>query len=76
MSQKSASSTIVSGGVAERMKFNSYFCFSAVMVSWIYPVVAHWGWSSSGWLSKLGFPYFFKALKLFCHLLEHPILNK
>ena len=45
--------TIVSGAVAERIKFGAFFLFSFVMVGVIYPVAGHWIWGG-GWLSKLG----------------------
>ena len=46
--------TIVSGAVAERLKFQSYLVYSAVICLFIYPIYAHWVWGS-GWLSKLPF---------------------
>ena len=46
--------TIVSGAMAERTKFVSYFIFSVVITLIIYPIVGHWMWGG-GWLSKLGF---------------------
>ena len=46
--------TIVSGAVAERIKFPAFFLFSFMMVGFIYPVVGHWIWGG-GWLQKLGF---------------------
>lgn len=45
--------TIVSGAVAERIKYVSFIVFSFIMVMFIYPVVGHWIWGG-GWLSKLG----------------------
>jgi Amt family ammonium transporter len=45
--------TIVSGAVAERIKFGAFFLFSFVMVGAIYPIVGHWIWGG-GWLAKLG----------------------
>jgi Amt family ammonium transporter len=45
--------TIVSGAVAERIKFGSFIVFSFIMVGLIYPVVGHWIWGG-GWLQKLG----------------------
>lgn len=34
--------TIVSGAVAERVRFGAFYLFSIVMVGLIYPVVGHW----------------------------------
>jgi len=45
--------TIVSGAVAERIKFAAFFLFSFIMVGFIYPFAGHWIWGG-GWLSKLG----------------------
>src|SRR3990172_5733433 len=45
--------TIVSGAVAERIKFGAFYIFSFFMVGLIYPVVGHWIWGG-GWLAKLG----------------------
>jgi len=46
--------TIVSGCIIERTKPFAYFWFSAVMTAFLYPVVVHWVWSSSGWLGQKG----------------------
>jgi Amt family ammonium transporter len=46
--------TIVSGAVAERIKFMSFVVFSFVMVGLIYPVTGHWIWGG-GWLQTSGF---------------------
>lgn len=43
--------SIISGAVAERCAINTYFIYSLFVVGWIYPVIAHWVWSSQGWLS-------------------------
>ena len=39
--------TIVSGAVAERMKFNGYLIITLLATGIIYPIVGHWAWSSS-----------------------------
>ena len=46
--------TIVSGAVAERMKYTAYFIVSAFMVVLAYPIVVHWTWGG-GWLAERGF---------------------
>ena len=46
--------TIVSGAVAERIKYISFIIFSFVLTLVIYPIVGHWIWGG-GWLSQLGF---------------------
>jgi Amt family ammonium transporter len=46
--------TIVSGAVAERMRFVSYLIYSFLISAFIYPVVGHWVWGG-GWLADLGF---------------------
>jgi len=46
-----AGATIVSGGVAERVKSPSYAFFAFFMAGFIYPVIAAWTWGG-GWLSK------------------------
>jgi Amt family ammonium transporter len=46
--------TIVSGAVAERIKYHSFIIFSALMAVVIYPVVGHWIWGG-GWLASKGF---------------------
>ncbi|MDI3281328.1 MAG: ammonium transporter [Bacillota bacterium] len=45
--------TIVSGAVAERIKYKSFILFSFAMSMLIYPIVGHWIWGG-GWLAKLG----------------------
>ncbi len=46
--------TIVSGAVAERIRFISFMVFSFVLVALIYPIIGHWAWGG-GWLAGLGF---------------------
>ncbi len=43
--------TIVSGAVAERIKYHSFIIFSFLMALAIYPVTGHWIWGF-GWLAK------------------------
>ncbi|BAU65175.1 ammonium transporter [Stanieria sp. NIES-3757] len=47
--------TIVSGAVAERIKFVDFIIFSLLLTAISYPITGHWVWSSSGWLFNLGF---------------------
>lgn len=46
--------TIVSGAVAERIKYVAFIIFSFALTLIIYPIVGHWVWGG-GWLSDMGF---------------------
>ncbi|CAB9515769.1 Ammonium transporter 1 member [Seminavis robusta] len=46
-----ASVTIVAGTLAERCQMAAYLCYSFFLTGFIYPVVAHAGWSNYGFLS-------------------------
>ena len=46
--------TIVSGLVAERIKFGEFVIFALVLTAFIYPIAGSWQWNG-GWLSELGF---------------------
>lgn len=46
--------TIVSGAVAERIKFNSFLVFTIVLVLVGYPITGAWIWGG-GWLASMGF---------------------
>jgi Amt family ammonium transporter len=46
--------TIVSGAVAERIKYHSFILFSFILTMLIYPIVGHWIWGG-GWLQSMGF---------------------
>jgi len=53
--------TIISGAVAERMKFSGYIVITVLISIIVYPVCGHWAWNSAndvsggGWLNNLGF---------------------
>jgi Amt family ammonium transporter len=49
-----AMASIVSGAVAERMKYGPYMIYTAVAAALIYPIAGHWVWGVDGWLGKLG----------------------
>jgi len=51
-----AAATIVSGSMAERTKFKSYFIYSVVITALIYPTVLRWTWGG-GWLAQLDIPF-------------------
>lgn len=46
--------TIVSGAMAERMRFVAYLSYSFLITAFVYPVVGHWVWGG-GWLGGLRF---------------------
>jgi Amt family ammonium transporter len=50
-----AAISIVSGGVAERMKMWSYAVFVTIFCAVMYPLAAHWVWNPNGWLAVQGF---------------------
>ena len=55
--------TIVSGLVAERIKFGEFIIFSLILVGILYPIAGSWQWNfpdevtglGGGWLARLGF---------------------
>ena len=54
--------TIVSGAVAERMKFGGFVIVSIMLAGLIYPLFGHWAWGgigptavAPGWLEQMGF---------------------
>lgn len=49
--------TIVSGAVAERIKFIDFIIFSVLLTAISYPITGHWLWGG-GWLDGLGFSDF------------------
>jgi len=49
-----AAATIISGAMAERLKFPGYLFYSVIITGIIYPISGHWVWGG-GWLSSIGF---------------------
>jgi Amt family ammonium transporter len=43
--------TIVSGAMAERVKFWAFFWFSFLLVAIAYPITGRWVWNPDGWLA-------------------------
>lgn len=57
----STAATIISGAVAERMRFRSYIIVTALVSGCIFPIFGHWAWNGAqygaltGWLGASGF---------------------
>ncbi|NET31145.1 MAG: ammonium transporter [Cyanothece sp. SIO1E1] len=53
----STATTIVSGAVAERLRFRAYLIITVLISGLIYPCFGHWAWNQDigGWLKQLGF---------------------
>jgi ammonium transporter, Amt family len=49
-----ATASIISGAVAERMKFGVYIVVIIFTTGLLYPLSGHWIWGTGGWLSNLG----------------------
>ncbi|WP_244226765.1 ammonium transporter [Paenibacillus protaetiae] len=49
----SITTALISGGVAERIRFSAWIPFTVLWVSLVYAPMAYWAWGG-GWLSKLG----------------------
>ncbi|MBI5611108.1 MAG: ammonium transporter, partial [Deltaproteobacteria bacterium] len=45
---------LISGAVAERIRFRSFIAFTALWVTLVYCPLAHWVWAADGWLFKQG----------------------
>ena len=43
--------TIVSGAMAERVKFWAFFWFSFLLIAIAYPITGRWAWHPAGWLA-------------------------
>ncbi|MCD6389237.1 MAG: ammonium transporter [Desulfobulbaceae bacterium] len=56
-----AAVTIMSGAIAERMRFSSYLIVTVAVSALIYPSFGHWAWAglndgaTNGWLNSMGF---------------------
>lgn len=48
-------STIVSGGIAERVRIEGYIVYTFLMASFIFPVICCWCWNPQGWLWNMGY---------------------
>jgi Amt family ammonium transporter len=45
---------LISGALAERVKFSAFFLFILLWSTLIYDPIAHWVWGEGGWLYKMG----------------------
>jgi ammonium transporter, Amt family len=45
---------LISGAVAERMKFSAFVWFVLLWTTFVYCPLAHWVWASGGWLYQYG----------------------
>jgi Amt family ammonium transporter len=45
---------LITGAVAERMKFSAFLIFTLLWSTFVYDPVAHWIWGAGGWLKNLG----------------------
>ena len=45
---------LISGAIAERVRFSSYLVFTLLWSTLVYDPVAHWVWAPDGWIKKLG----------------------
>ena len=56
-----ASITIMSGAIAERVRFSAYLFITLLIAGLVYPVFGHWAWAgldrgeAAGWLNSMGF---------------------
>ena len=45
---------LITGAIAERMKFAAYVTFTVLWATFVYSPFAHWVWQPNGWLFKMG----------------------
>ena len=44
---------LITGAVAERMKFSAWVMFAALWALLVYPFIGHWTWGDGGWFADL-----------------------
>jgi Amt family ammonium transporter len=45
---------LISGSIAERLKFSTYVVFIVLWATLVYDPICHWVWAADGWLFKRG----------------------
>ena len=45
---------LITGAVAERMKFSAFLLFMVLWSTIVYDPIAHWVWGTGGWLKNMG----------------------
>ncbi|MEC4890121.1 MAG: ammonium transporter [Nitrospira sp.] len=45
---------LITGAIAERMKFSSFLVFTLLWATLVYDPLAHWVWAVGGWVRNLG----------------------
>lgn len=45
---------LISGAVAERMRFSAFVLFGLLWVTLVYAPLCHWVWGEGGWIGELG----------------------
>jgi Amt family ammonium transporter len=45
---------LITGAIAERMKFTAWVAFCSLWALIVYPLVAHWAFAADGWIYALG----------------------
>jgi Amt family ammonium transporter len=45
---------LITGAIAERMKFTAFFIFTLLWATLVYDPIAHWVWGVGGWIRNLG----------------------
>jgi len=45
---------LITGAVAERMKFSAFLLFALLWTTFVYNPLAHWVWGVGGWMGRMG----------------------